>query len=165
MNPGISAGQRRGARSAGNTARDSRADGTFILRRAPPSIYCRPSCPARRPSPPHAVFFRTGEEAEQQGFRPGLRLANPIKNWERWPWSKGPRGSWRAGAKTAATRTTRPIVAKKRPRPRSRIGRKLGVTPSGLRRAFQQVTGLSPRVLADALRLNASRVCCAQEKT
>jgi AraC family transcriptional regulator, regulatory protein of adaptative response / methylated-DNA-[protein]-cysteine methyltransferase len=31
---------------------------------------------------------------------------------------------------------------------------KLAVTPSALRRAFQQVTGLAPRDLADALRLN-----------
>jgi AraC family transcriptional regulator of adaptative response/methylated-DNA-[protein]-cysteine methyltransferase len=54
-------------------ARDARADGTFILGVLSTRIYCRPSCPARRPLRRNVVFFGSGEEAEKQGFRPCLR--------------------------------------------------------------------------------------------
>src|SRR3989442_8548692 len=54
-------------------SRDARADGTFVLAVRSTHIYCRPSCPARRPLRHNVVFFRTGAEAEQQGFRACLR--------------------------------------------------------------------------------------------
>src|ERR1700737_14731 len=54
-------------------ARDARADGTFLLGVRSTRIYCRPSCPARRPLRKNVIFFRTGDEAEQQGYRPCLR--------------------------------------------------------------------------------------------
>src|SRR5881296_1214201 len=64
-------------------ARDSRADGTFVLAVRSTHIYCRPSCPARRPLRRNVIFFRTREEAEQQGYRPCLRcrpneIAGPV---------------------------------------------------------------------------------------
>src|SRR6202162_6535228 len=63
--------------------RDARADGTFVLAVRSTHIYCRPSCPARRPLRRNVVFFHTGAEAEQQGFRPCLRcrpneVAGPV---------------------------------------------------------------------------------------
>src|SRR5262249_7029793 len=54
-------------------ARDPRADGTFFLAVRSTHIYCRPSCPARRPLRRNVTFFRTREEAERQGYRPCLR--------------------------------------------------------------------------------------------
>src|SRR5205807_10618133 len=54
-------------------ARDSRADGSFVLAVRSTHIYCRPSCPARRPLRRNVTFFRTREEAEKQGYRPCLR--------------------------------------------------------------------------------------------
>src|SRR6202035_1941012 len=64
-------------------SRDARADGTFVLAVRSTHIYCRPSCPARRPLRRNVVFFRTGEEAEKQGFRACLRckpneIAGPV---------------------------------------------------------------------------------------
>src|SRR5437899_5305958 len=64
-------------------ARDRRADGTFVLAVRSTRIYCRPSCPARRPLRRNVIFFRTREEAEQQGYRPCLRcrpneIAGPV---------------------------------------------------------------------------------------
>src|ERR1700676_4041458 len=63
--------------------RDARADGQFVLAVRSTHIYCRPSCPARRPLRRNVVFFHTGAEAEQQGFRPCLRcrpneVAGPV---------------------------------------------------------------------------------------
>src|SRR5215813_14402813 len=54
-------------------ARDRRADGTFVLAVRSTRIYCRPSCPARRPLRRNVTFFRTGEEAERHGYRPCRR--------------------------------------------------------------------------------------------
>src|ERR1700744_5130620 len=54
-------------------ARDHRADGTFVLGVRTTSIYCRPSCPARRPLRQNVLFFKTKEEARRQGYRPCLR--------------------------------------------------------------------------------------------
>src|SRR6266567_9015010 len=54
-------------------ARDSRADGTFVLAVRSTHIYCRPSCPARRPLRRNVTFFRTRAAAERQGYRPCLR--------------------------------------------------------------------------------------------
>src|SRR5213594_584886 len=64
-------------------ARDSRADGTFVLAVRSTHIYCRPSCPARRPLRRNVIFFRTREEAEKQGYRACLRcrpneIAGPV---------------------------------------------------------------------------------------
>src|SRR5260370_14541410 len=53
--------------------RDARADGTFVLAVRSTHIYCRPSCPARRPLRRNVIFFHTGAEAEKEGFRPCLR--------------------------------------------------------------------------------------------
>src|SRR5688572_26624073 len=36
-------------------------------------IYCRPSCPSRRPLVSAVTFFETPAEAERAGFRPCLR--------------------------------------------------------------------------------------------
>src|SRR5438093_13371133 len=54
-------------------ARDSRADGTSVLAVRSTHIYCRPSCPARRPLRRNVTFYRTREEAERHGYRPCLR--------------------------------------------------------------------------------------------
>src|SRR5450432_4221783 len=74
----VQTGSRISARAAENywratLARDARADGEFILGVRSTHIYCRPSCPARRPLRRNVVFFRSGAEAEKQGFRPCLR--------------------------------------------------------------------------------------------
>src|ERR1700738_3292479 len=54
-------------------SRDARADGTFVLGVRTTNIYCRPSCPARRPLRQNVIFFKTREEAKQRGYRPCLR--------------------------------------------------------------------------------------------
>jgi AraC family transcriptional regulator of adaptative response/methylated-DNA-[protein]-cysteine methyltransferase len=119
-------------------SRDARADGTFVLAVRSTQIYCRPSCPARRPLRRNVVFFRTREEAEKQGFRPCLRcrpneVAGPIALVERATQrlAESSEDSVRFGALAVS----------------------LGTTPVTLRRAFLQVTGLRPRELGAALRL------------
>jgi AraC family transcriptional regulator, regulatory protein of adaptative response / methylated-DNA-[protein]-cysteine methyltransferase len=119
-------------------SRDTRADGIFVLAVRTTHIYCRPSCPARRPLRRNVIFFRTREEARKQGFRPCLRckpdeVAAPIALVERatQQWAESSEGNV----------------------PFSALAASLGTTTATLRRAFLQVTGLRPRELAEALRL------------
>jgi AraC family transcriptional regulator of adaptative response/methylated-DNA-[protein]-cysteine methyltransferase len=120
-------------------SRDARADGTFVLAVRSTHIYCRPSCPARRPLRRNVVFFRTGAEAEKQGFRACRRcrpneVAGPVALVER---------ASRELAKFGEDEGIRFAA----------LAARLNTTPSTLRRAFQQVTGLRPRDLAAALRV------------
>ena len=119
--------------------RDARADGTFVLAVRSTHIYCRPSCPARRPLRRNVVFFHTGAEAEKEGFRPCLRcrpneVAGPVALVE-----LASRELVKFGEDEGVGFAT--------------LAARLGTTPGTLRRAFVHVTGLRPRELAAALRL------------
>src|SRR2546422_1025313 len=51
-------------------ARDRRFDGAFVYAVRSTGIYCRPTCPSRRPRRELVTFFPIPEAAEQAGFRP-----------------------------------------------------------------------------------------------
>src|SRR5207247_1714778 len=54
-------------------ARDRRFDGAFVYAVRSTGIYCRPSCPSRRPRRHLVDFFPVPEVAERAGFRPCRR--------------------------------------------------------------------------------------------
>jgi AraC family transcriptional regulator of adaptative response/methylated-DNA-[protein]-cysteine methyltransferase len=54
-------------------ARDASRDGKFVFAVSTTGVYCRPSCPARRPRRENVSFFLHPEEAEKAGFRACLR--------------------------------------------------------------------------------------------
>jgi len=119
-------------------ARDSNADGTFVLAVRSTHIYCRPSCPARRPLRRNVVFFHTREEAEKQGYRACLRCRpNEVP-----------------GAVALVQRAVRHLADSTEENVRLGVlASTLNTTQGTLRRAFRQVTGLKPRELAEALRI------------
>ena len=49
--------------------RDRSWDGRVIGAVKTTGIYCKPSCPARRPKREHVEFFATAEEARAAGYR------------------------------------------------------------------------------------------------
>lgn len=55
------------------TARDARLDGVFFTAVRTTGIFCRPSCPARRPRRENVEFFRSAQECLLAGYRPCLR--------------------------------------------------------------------------------------------
>ena len=59
--------------------RDPSFDGSFVFAVLSTGIYCRPSCPARRPRPKQVRFFRTPQDAEQEGFRACKRCGSTPK--------------------------------------------------------------------------------------
>jgi len=52
-----------------STGRDARWDGRFFLGVVTTGVYCRPSCPARKPLPHNCRFFSTAAGAVAAGFR------------------------------------------------------------------------------------------------
>ena len=119
-------------------ARDPRADGAFFFGVKSTQIYCRPSCPARRPLRKNALFFQTTGDAEREGFRP-CRRCKPDEI-------------------PAAVRIVQRAVQVLESDLDEQVNvgmlaRQVGVTTDGLRRAFRQQAGLTPKELAAALRL------------
>src|SRR5258708_19608042 len=54
-------------------ARDPARDGEFVFAVSTTGVYCRPSCPARRPRRKNVTFYSRPEQAETAGFRACLR--------------------------------------------------------------------------------------------
>ena len=119
-------------------ARDPRADGAFFFGVKSTQIYCRPSCPARRPLRKNTLFFSTTSDAEREGFRP-CRRCKPDEI------PAAVRIVQRAAQVLESDLDEQANVGA--------LARKIGVTTSALRRAFRQQAGLTPKELAAALRL------------
>ena len=118
--------------------RDRRADGAFVFAVRSTRIYCRPSCPARRPLRQNAVFFRTPDEAEDRGFRPCRRCR--------------PQAQQQAAA--LVTQAAKVLANSNEDNLRlESVAAQLKTSAAKLRRAFHRMTGLSPRDFADAARM------------
>jgi AraC family transcriptional regulator of adaptative response/methylated-DNA-[protein]-cysteine methyltransferase len=123
--------------------RDRSRDGEFVFAVSTTGIYCRPSCPARRPRPENVSFFADSAAAERAGFR-ACRRCRPKAGLS-------PQDELVARATTwldahVEERVTLP-----------RLAAALGVSPGHLQRTFTRVTGVSPRAYAAARRLEAAK--------
>ena len=121
--------------------RDRTQDGRFFVAVTSTGIYCRPSCPARRPRPEHIRFFANEESARAAGFRPCLRCK--------------PNEALRDRAAVAqALDTLRQADA---PVSLEQLGDLTGYSPAHFQRVFKAQTGLSPFAYAKALREERAR--------
>jgi AraC family transcriptional regulator of adaptative response/methylated-DNA-[protein]-cysteine methyltransferase len=59
-------------------SRDPSYDGVFVTAVSTTGIFCRPTCPAKRPRPEHVEFFPSPREALLAGFRP-CRRCRPME--------------------------------------------------------------------------------------
>jgi AraC family transcriptional regulator, regulatory protein of adaptative response / methylated-DNA-[protein]-cysteine methyltransferase len=124
-------------------ARERSMDGVFYYAVLSTGVYCRPSCPSKRPRRENVVFFRTPDAAEQAGFRP-CRRCQPD--------------SGAAGDPNA--RLVEKVCRFIDTHPGDRVtldalGRGLGMSPFHLQRTFKALTGITPRAYADSRRLQA----------
>jgi AraC family transcriptional regulator of adaptative response/methylated-DNA-[protein]-cysteine methyltransferase len=124
-------------------SRDARLDGAFFYAVSTSGVYCRPSCPARRPKRENVLFFRRRVEAERAGFRACLRC-RPQINGRSDP------------AATLARQVCRYIEEHLDERVTlAALGERFGVSPFHLQRTFKATMGISPREYADACRLRS----------
>jgi AraC family transcriptional regulator, regulatory protein of adaptative response / methylated-DNA-[protein]-cysteine methyltransferase len=118
--------------------RDARADGSFFFAVRSTQIYCRPSCPARRPLRRNTVFFRTPQDAEKEGFRPCQRCLPKQQH-------SAIALVQRVAAILANTEEESLRLAS--------LAAQVNSSPAQLRRAFRRATSLSPKEFQQAFRL------------
>lgn len=122
--------------------RDQSRDGTFFYGVRSTGIYCRPSCPSRRPGRDQVVFFQQPAQAEQAGFRP-CRRCRPLEA-----------ANYQAELVQQACRYIEDNITRPEGPPTlAELGQQVGLSPFHLQRLFKRVTGVSPRQYAEAYRL------------
>jgi AraC family transcriptional regulator of adaptative response/methylated-DNA-[protein]-cysteine methyltransferase len=119
--------------------RDARWDGRLVFAVASTGIYCRPSCPARRPLRKNVSFFPSSDAARDAGFRPCRRCL---------PESGEAPAAERGVARARAYLDERPGDSV----PLEELGRIAGMSPFHLQRTFKRLTGLSPKAYVLARR-------------
>lgn len=120
-------------------ARDSRADGRFFYGVLTTGIFCRPSCPARRPKRGNVAFFETRAAAQAAGLRPCKRCRPDRVS------------AHRNGAEAITDACRLMEQADARP-PLAELAATAGLSPSHFHRAFKAATGVTPKAYADAHR-------------
>jgi AraC family transcriptional regulator of adaptative response/methylated-DNA-[protein]-cysteine methyltransferase len=123
--------------------RDASMDGVFFYAVMSTGVYCRPSCPSKRPRRENVVFFRAREAAESAGFRPCKRC-KPEANNQRDPNAQ----LVEKVCRYIDTHPDEPVTLEA-------LGRALGISPFYLQRTFKASTGITPRAYADSRRLNS----------
>lgn len=121
-------------------ARDPGASERFIYAVTSTGIYCRPTCPSRRPRRENVAFFATAEEARRAGFRPCQRCRPDA-------------ASAADPARERVLAACRFIESRAEELPKlDEIARYVGVSAAYLQRTFTRILGVSPRAYGDALR-------------
>lgn len=122
--------------------KDSAFDGQFVLAVRTTGIYCRPSCPARKPKRDNVTFFALPHLAQQAGFRPckrcqpdaqtvvdpQLALVNDV-------------------CRHIEAHSSEPLTLQA-------LGEQFHVSAAHLQRVFKAVAGISPQDYTEACRMN-----------
>ncbi len=123
-------------------ARDRSADGSFVYAVRSTGIYCRPSCPSRRPKRERVLFFPLPQAAEQAGFR-ACRRCQPKQvdgyTNEQVRLIQQACQIIEAHLDDDLTLTS--------------LGAQLHISPHHLQRSFKRILGITPRQYAETRRL------------
>lgn len=133
------ASNREEERWAAVVARDAAYDGRFVIAVQTTGVYCRPSCPARRPNRANVRFFDTAEEAERAGFCPCKRCK---------PTEQSP-GRQHAEKVREACRLIE--TAEEEPK-LDDLAAAVGLSPYHFHRIFKSMLGVTPKAYATAHR-------------
>ncbi len=115
--------------------RDRSLDGRFVGAVKTTGIYCKPSCPARRPLRENVVFFATAIEARAAGYRACLRCRPDEVGRDR-----------EAVAKALA------LLAADDPPALDALAAAVGYTPHHFQRLFKRDTWVTPAAYARGAR-------------
>src|ERR1035437_5137904 len=118
-------------------ARDARQDGRFVFAVRTTGIYCRPSCPSRRPRRDSVEFFPDPREAERAGYRACLRCK---------PTEISAQAQYVLRARQLLDNAEGVVTL-------AQLSQRVGLSPFHLQRLFKRATGLSPREYQSARRM------------
>jgi AraC family transcriptional regulator, regulatory protein of adaptative response / methylated-DNA-[protein]-cysteine methyltransferase len=121
------------------------ADGSFVYAVPSTGVYCRPSCPSKKPSPNRVVFFAGPREAERAGYRACRRCRPQVLS---------PQGEAAGLVRRICQKIDETLASD----PEARLtlvelGRSFGLKPYKMERLFQRILGITPRQFTDAQRM------------
>ena len=121
-------------------SRDPSRDGQFFFAVSTTGVYCRPSCPAKRPRRENVAFFPTPEAAERAGFRACLRCKPKSAN---------------ANPQATLVKNICRFIEQHLDEPITlmRLSDEFGQSPFHLQRMFKKALGISPKAYADSCRM------------
>src|SRR3954463_7109785 len=121
-------------------ARDAKYDGKFFYGVTTTGIFCRPTCPSRRPSPQNIVFFDDTQQAAHSGYRPCMR-GRPLA-------ADGDptRSLVRKGCASTDANPAEPLSL-------AVLARQFHLSPFHLQKTFKLALGISPKEYIDARRM------------
>ena len=123
-------------------SKDANRDGEFVFAVSSTKIYCRPSCPSRRPRRERVGFFDSPDAAERAGFRACLRCH--------------PRRSSMNDAQVELVKRVCSLLddADGETTTLAALSAETGVSAFHLQRTFKKVMGVTPRQYAENSRVN-----------
>ena len=116
--------------------RDRSQDGRFFVAVRTTGIYCKPSCPARRPRRKNIEFFETAEAARAAGYRSCKRCIPDEAGRDR----------------VAVERAVAMIEASGERLPLEHLAVAVGYAPHHFQKIFKRALGVSPAAYGRALR-------------
>jgi AraC family transcriptional regulator of adaptative response/methylated-DNA-[protein]-cysteine methyltransferase len=122
--------------------RDRRWDGRIIGAVTTTGIYCKPSCPARRPRREHVIFYSSTDEARAAGFRSCMRCKPDEVGRDR----------------EAVARAVKLIEEAEDAPTLEQLAQAVGYAPHHFQRIFKRDLGVSPAAYARALRNRRAEV-------
>src|SRR5438105_8887624 len=122
--------------------RDAAHDGEFVFAVTSTGVYCRPSCPAKRPQRENVEFFRQPDEAEKAGYRACLRCRPRAFS------GNGQLEMVKAVCRYIEQHLEEPLTLGK-------LASAFHRSPFHLQRTFKSALGVTPRAYADSCRLTS----------
>ena len=133
-------------------SRDPAADGSFFYGVRTTGVYCRPTCPSKRPRRSNVDFFATGEAAENAGFRPCKRCR--------------PREASQPDRHARKVAEACRLIEQSEQAPDlGTLARNAGLSPYHFHRVFKAITGLTPKAYATAHRARRVRSELARSRS
>lgn len=124
--------------------RDAAHDREFVFGVSTTGVYCRPSCPARRPRREKVEFFARPEQAERAGYRACLRCRPKAFT------GNGSADNVKAICRYIEQHLEEPMTL-------ARLGEEFHQSPFHLQRRFKAALGVTPREYTDSCRLRVLR--------
>ena len=123
-------------------ARDAKADGRFVYAVKSTGVFCRPSCPSRKPRRENVEFFNSPAQAQQAGYR-ACRRCTPLER---------DRQTQKVEAACRYIDQNLDITLSL-----TAISRHVAISPFHFQRLFKRILGISPREYQQARRAGKFR--------
>ncbi|RYD95447.1 MAG: methylphosphotriester-DNA--protein-cysteine methyltransferase family protein, partial [Sphingomonadales bacterium] len=129
-------------------ARDRHWDGRFVVAVTTTHIYCKPSCPARRPKREHVIFYSDAEAARVAGYRACLRCKPDEVGRDR----------------VAVARAVALIEAAEESVSLEEVAAAVGYAPHHFHRMFKRAIGVTPAAYARGLKARRAAAALGEEE-